>query len=94
MGIFSDFGAPGRRRSGRRRRANARCGWPDVEPGLSPPCPRGEAAGAGLVDFQLDTSGHPPGALARAAAASHARLRDDGTPLPGMFPHGVAASVN
>ena len=49
MGIFSDFGAPGRRRSGRRRRANARCGWPDVEPGLSPPCPRGFAAVPGCL---------------------------------------------
>ncbi len=38
--------------------------------------PRGEAAGRGVpIDFQMFTSGHPPGALARAAAGPRPSFR-------------------
>ncbi len=63
-GFFIFIWAPGWLRSGRRRRANARGGWPDVGMGLlTPPAPRRSRGAGAIVDFQSDTSGHPPGAL-------------------------------
>ena len=55
------FRAPGRRRSGRRRRADARSGWPDVEINRRPG-PRQSRGPGRLLDFQSNMSGHPPGA--------------------------------
>ncbi len=64
-----------------------------LEPDLSPPRPRGFAAGAGrFVDFQSDTSGHPPGARS-APRRRHGKRFGRRSVLPLAVPHGVAASV-
>ncbi len=41
--------------------------------------------GPGRIDFQSDTSGHPPGAQQRAAAAPQPSFRDDGARSRRLF---------
>ncbi len=86
--------APGRLRSGRRRRADARCGWPDVGTELGWPRPRGEAAGPGrwLIFNRL----HPairPARCARRRRRHGFRFGTAERPRGNPFPHGVAASI-
>jgi len=49
--------------------------------------------GAGRIDFQSNTTGHPPGALVRAAAAPRVPLRPVERPRGNPFPPGVAAAI-
>jgi len=80
------FWAPGRSRSGRRRRADARCGWPDVGTGFfGLPGPRLRRGPGSLLIFNRLRPAIRRGAHQRAAAAPQPSFRGDGARSRRLF---------